>query len=139
MVPCGTAHVEQLVTVSFGAVSMVPYGAVYVVVWHRMERLLTVCGVIWCGVVWYSACCVRGKMKRCEHTLVLLFRCKVLVPPRVLLSQGNDVRGVLFMGTQEPVLFAGTIRDNIAHGKPGATDEEIVTATKAANAHDVSK
>ena len=44
---------------------------------------------------------------------------------------------VLFAG-QEPVLFAGTIRDNIAHGKPGATDEEIIKATKAANAHDVS-
>ena len=39
---------------------------------------------------------------------------------------------------QEPVLFAGTIRDNIAHGKPGAADIDIVTAAKAANAHDVS-
>ncbi|CAN0102225.1 unnamed protein product [Pylaiella littoralis] len=39
----------------------------------------------------------------------------------------------------EPVLFAGTIRDNIAHGKPGATDEEIKDATKAANAHDFIK
>ena len=31
---------------------------------------------------------------------------------------------------QEPVLFAGSIRDNIANGKPGATDEEITTAAK---------
>ena len=37
---------------------------------------------------------------------------------------------------QMPVLFAGTIRDNIKLGKPDATEEEIITAAKAANAHD---
>ena len=31
---------------------------------------------------------------------------------------------------QEPVLFYGTIRDNIANGKPGATEEEIINAAK---------
>ncbi|CAM9430402.1 unnamed protein product [Ascophyllum nodosum] len=36
---------------------------------------------------------------------------------------------------QEPVLFDGTIRDNIANGKPSATDEDIITAAKSANAH----
>ncbi|KAG5184898.1 ATP-binding cassette, sub-family B, member 1A [Tribonema minus] len=40
---------------------------------------------------------------------------------------------------QEPVLFAGSIRDNIANGKPGATDEEIINAAKAANAHEFIK
>lgn len=35
---------------------------------------------------------------------------------------------------QEPVLFSGTIRENIAYGKPGATDKEIFAAAKAANA-----
>jgi ATP-binding cassette, subfamily B, bacterial MsbA len=34
------------------------------------------------------------------------------------------------------VLYAGSIRDNIAVGKPGATDAEIGAAAKAANAHD---
>jgi ATP-binding cassette subfamily B protein len=33
-------------------------------------------------------------------------------------------------------LFRGTIRDNIAYGKPGATDAEIIAAANAANAHD---
>ena len=36
---------------------------------------------------------------------------------------------------QEPVLFNETIRANIAYGKDGATEDEIVAATKAANAH----
>jgi len=35
---------------------------------------------------------------------------------------------------QETVLFRGTIRDNIAYGKPGATEEEIVEAARLANA-----
>jgi subfamily B ATP-binding cassette protein MsbA len=35
---------------------------------------------------------------------------------------------------QETVLFRGTIRDNIAYGRPGATEEEIVAAAKLANA-----
>ena len=36
---------------------------------------------------------------------------------------------------QEAVLFATTIRENIALGREGASDEEIVAAAKAANAH----
>jgi ATP-binding cassette subfamily B protein len=36
---------------------------------------------------------------------------------------------------QEPFLFNGTIRENIAYGKPGASMEEIMRAAKAANAH----
>jgi len=37
---------------------------------------------------------------------------------------------------QEPILFAGTIKDNIALGKEGATTEEIIQAAKDANAYD---
>ena len=37
---------------------------------------------------------------------------------------------------QETTLFTGTIRDNIAYGRPNATDEEIIEAAKAAAAHD---
>ena len=37
---------------------------------------------------------------------------------------------------QEPFLFNGTVADNIAYGKPGASLEEIMEAAKAANAHD---
>lgn len=36
---------------------------------------------------------------------------------------------------QEPVLFSGTIRDNILYGDPEASEEEVVRAAKAANAH----
>lgn len=39
------------------------------------------------------------------------------------------------MVLQETWLFAGTVRDNIAMGKPNATDEEIIAAAKAAHAH----
>lgn len=41
--------------------------------------------------------------------------------------------GVVF---QEPALFSGTIRENIAYARPTATDKEIRAAAKAANAHD---
>ncbi len=36
---------------------------------------------------------------------------------------------------QETVLFSGTVRENLAYGKLDATDEEIIAAAKAANAH----
>ena len=37
---------------------------------------------------------------------------------------------------QEPVLFHGSIEENIAWGKPGSSHEEVVAAAKAANAYD---
>ncbi len=37
---------------------------------------------------------------------------------------------------QEPALFSGTIRENIAYAKPHATDKEVDDAAKAANAYD---
>lgn len=37
--------------------------------------------------------------------------------------------------SQEPTMFASTIRTNIAMGRQGATNEEIEAAAKAANAH----
>ncbi|MBN1459847.1 MAG: ABC transporter ATP-binding protein [Armatimonadetes bacterium] len=45
-------------------------------------------------------------------------------------------RGRLGVVLQEPFLFAGTIAENIAYGKPNATAEEIMAAAKIANAHD---
>ncbi|GAC1314011.1 MAG: ABC transporter ATP-binding protein [Acidimicrobiales bacterium] len=38
---------------------------------------------------------------------------------------------------QEPFLFSGTIRANIAYGRPDATDEEVETAARAVGAHDL--
>jgi len=37
---------------------------------------------------------------------------------------------------QEPVLFSGTIKDNIRYGRPDATDEEVENAARIAQAHD---
>lgn len=38
--------------------------------------------------------------------------------------------------SQEPVLFARSIKENIAYGMPGATDDEIIQVARSANAHD---
>ena len=43
------------------------------------------------------------------------------------------------MVLQETWLFGGTIRENIAFGKPDATDDEIIAAAKAAHAHSFIK
>ncbi|MDB4935022.1 MAG: transporter related protein, partial [Labilithrix sp.] len=37
---------------------------------------------------------------------------------------------------QETVLFSGTVRDNIRYGRPSATDDEVVRAARAAQAHE---
>lgn len=62
---------------------------------------------------------------------------------RVLID-GVDVRTVTLhslrrhigMVLQEPFLFSTTLRENIAYGVEDATEEEIIAAAKAANAHD---
>ena len=61
-----------------------------------------------------------------------------------VLVDGQDVRGLTLESLrsaigivqQDVYLFSGTIRDNIAYGKPGATDEEIIAAAKRANIHE---
>jgi ABC-type multidrug transport system fused ATPase/permease subunit len=40
---------------------------------------------------------------------------------------------------QDVILFGGTIRENIAYGKPNATEEEIIKAAKQANAYQFIK
>ena len=47
-----------------------------------------------------------------------------------------DYREQFSLVLQEPVLFSTTIRENICYGKPGATEQEIIEAARAANAHD---
>jgi ATP-binding cassette, subfamily B, multidrug efflux pump len=57
---------------------------------------------------------------------------------------GNDVRDVTLSSLrsqigivlQETRLFSGSVRDNVAFGKPQATDEEVVAAAEAAQAHE---
>jgi subfamily B ATP-binding cassette protein MsbA len=48
----------------------------------------------------------------------------------------RSLRQNIGMVMQESFLFAGTLRDNIRYGRPDASDQEIVQAAIAANAHD---
>ncbi len=47
----------------------------------------------------------------------------------------RDLRRRIGIVLQEPVLFSGTIGENIGYGKPGAKFEEILAAARLANAH----
>ena len=51
----------------------------------------------------------------------------------------NSMRSLFGMVLQESWLFSGTVRENIAYGKPDATDEEILAAARAAHAHSFIK
>jgi ATP-binding cassette subfamily B protein len=61
-----------------------------------------------------------------------------------VLVDGHDVRGVtkkslrsrISMVLQDTVLLSTTVRENIAYGRPGATEEEIVEAARRAQAYD---
>jgi ATP-binding cassette subfamily B protein len=61
-----------------------------------------------------------------------------------VLLDGADLRSItlktlrqnLALVTQEPILFAATIRENIAYGRPDATQQEIEAAARAAGAHE---
>lgn len=79
-----------------------------------------------------------------KSTLVnLICRFYDVTDGRILLD-GTDVRRFrvadyrqhIGLVLQEPFLFFGTVAENIAYGKPGATREEIVAAARAAHAHD---
>ena len=48
----------------------------------------------------------------------------------------RSLRAQVSIVLQEPLLFSGTIADNIRYGRLDATEAEIVAAAKAANAHD---
>lgn len=61
-----------------------------------------------------------------------------------VLIDGHDVRTLFVkslrrhigMVLQDPILFSGTIRENILYGNPAAQDDEVVEAAKAANAYE---
>ncbi len=48
----------------------------------------------------------------------------------------QDLRTNIALVTQEPILFAATVRENIAYGRADATAEEIISAASAAGAHE---
>jgi ATP-binding cassette subfamily B protein len=61
-----------------------------------------------------------------------------------VLINGTDVRQIeqdsllaqIGIVPQETVLFSGTVRENIRYGRPVASDEEVIAAARAAQAHD---
>ncbi|WP_240777221.1 ABC transporter ATP-binding protein [Nonomuraea basaltis] len=65
---------------------------------------------------------------------------------RVLLD-GADIRGLtreslranVTVVHQETLLFSGSVRDNIAYGRPGASLDEVIRAAEAAGVHDFAK
>lgn len=79
-----------------------------------------------------------------KSTIVNLISRFYDVQEGVVAVDGHDVKSVSIeslrrqMGimTQDNFLFSGTIRENIRYGKLDATEEEIVAAAKAVNAHD---
>jgi ABC-type multidrug transport system fused ATPase/permease subunit len=48
----------------------------------------------------------------------------------------TDLREAIVMITQDGFLFSGSVADNIAFGRPGATAEEVEAAARAVGAHD---
>jgi ATP-binding cassette, subfamily B, multidrug efflux pump len=48
----------------------------------------------------------------------------------------SDLLGQVGVVPQETILFSGTVRDNIRYGRPDASNDEVMAAAKAAQAHD---
>jgi ATP-binding cassette subfamily B protein len=48
----------------------------------------------------------------------------------------HELRGRMAIVPQDVLLFGGTILDNIAYGRPGASEAEVIEAARQANAHD---
>ncbi len=48
----------------------------------------------------------------------------------------HSLRSQIGIVLQDNILFSDSVKENILMGKPGATDEEVMAAAKAANAHD---
>lgn len=79
-----------------------------------------------------------------KSTLVNLICRFYDVSEGMILIDGHDIRSLpiaayrrhIGLVLQEPFLFYGTIAENIAYGKPDATRAEIVSAARAAHAHE---
>ncbi|MCU9614647.1 ABC transporter ATP-binding protein/permease [Caldibacillus lycopersici] len=79
-----------------------------------------------------------------KSTLVSLIPRFYDVTSGKILLDGSDIRDVkahslrnqIGMVLQDNILFSDTVKENILLGKPGASDEEVIEAAKAANAYD---
>jgi len=64
-----------------------------------------------------------------------------------VMVDGHDIRDIqqdsllahIGITPQETILFSGTVRENISYGKPNVSEEEVISAAKAAQAHDFIK
>lgn len=54
----------------------------------------------------------------------------------IAMHNQDSLRGSLSMVPQDPVLFHRSLKENIAYGKPDASDQEIIAASKMARCHD---
>ena len=86
---------------------------------------------------------IVGPTGCCKTTLINLLMRFYDVDGGSISVAGTDIRqatraslrGSYGMVLQDTWLRAGTVRENIAYGKPDATDEEIIAAARAAHAH----
>jgi ATP-binding cassette subfamily B protein len=53
----------------------------------------------------------------------------------IALVTQSSLRDSISVVFQDPALFSGTIKENISYGRPDASDEEVINASKNANAH----
>jgi ATP-binding cassette subfamily B protein len=87
---------------------------------------------------------IEGRTGSGKSTLMsLLMRLYDVTGGRVLLDgvdvreyKTADLRNQYAIVLQEPMLFSCSIAENIAYGKPGTTEREIIAAAKLANAHE---
>src|SRR5919198_519332 len=91
-----------------------------------------------------EAVAIVGKSGAGKSTLVnLLLRFYEPTSGKILIDEYpittwnlSSLRQKIAVVSQDPILFSNSIRDNIAYGKPNASDVEIIEVAKAANAHD---
>jgi ABC-type multidrug transport system fused ATPase/permease subunit len=88
---------------------------------------------------------ITGHTGSGKSTLISLIPRFYDVARGAVLVDGTDVRDFtleslrnqITLVFQEPVLFAASIAENIAYGKPDASDEEVIEAAKAAGIHGI--
>ena len=92
----------------------------------------------------YDKMCIRDSTGAGKTTIVnLISRFYDIQKGRILIDDYDlkkvsieSLRQQMGVMTQDNFLFSGTIRENIRYGRLDATDEEIIAAAKAVNAHD---